>query len=54
MKKIALILVAALISGASLSAPSFAQSRTDGSPYHQDRLPNGTYTGPLGSDNSNG
>jgi hypothetical protein len=54
MKKIALILVAAIISGASLSAPSFAQSRTDGGPYHQDRLPDGTYTGPLGNDNPNG
>jgi hypothetical protein len=54
MKKIALILIAALISGASLSAASFAQSRTDGGPYHQDRLPNGTYTGPLGNDTPNG
>jgi len=54
MKKIAFILVAALISGASLSAPSFAESRTDGGPYHQDRLPNGTYTGPLSNDTSNG
>jgi hypothetical protein len=54
MKKIALILVGALISGASLSAPSFAQSRTDSGPYHQDRLPDGTRTGPLSSDSPNG
>jgi hypothetical protein len=27
---------------------------TDGSPYHQERLPDGTYTGPLSNENSGG
>ncbi|MGA7327931.1 MAG: hypothetical protein WBX25_26455 [Rhodomicrobium sp.] len=28
--------------------------RTDGGPYHQDRLPDGTLTGPISNENSGG
>jgi hypothetical protein len=48
---IRIVLAAALISGLSLSALSLQASA---SPYHQDRLPNGTVTGPLQPDAQGG
>ncbi len=67
MKKHGLILASILAGALSFSAPSLAQESghqvrhsysqrvgADGSPYHQDRLPDGTLTGPLSSDNPNG
>ena len=51
MNMLKMALVAALISGLSLSAFSV---RVSANPYHQDVLPDGTVTGPLSSDNTNG
>jgi hypothetical protein len=45
MKMVRIALTAALISGLSLGGISLPVSA---SPYHQDRLPNGQLTGPIG------
>jgi hypothetical protein len=51
MKLVRIAWAAALISGLSLGALSLQAAA---SPYHQDRLPNGTLTGPIGPDASSG
>jgi hypothetical protein len=51
MKMVRMALAAALIGGFSLSALSMQAAA---SPYHQDRLPNGTLTGPIAPDANGG
>jgi hypothetical protein len=51
MKIVRMAWAAALISGLSLGALSLQASA---SPYHQDRLPNGTLTGPIAPDANGG
>jgi hypothetical protein len=55
VKKLGFILALTLVSGVSLATSSIAQDRPFVSGiYHQDRLPNGTLTGPLGPDANGG
>jgi len=51
MKMVKMALTAALISGLSLSALSLPVSAN---PYHQDRLSNGQWTGPIAPDANGG
>jgi hypothetical protein len=51
MKKLGIILAAILMGGLSFSAASLAQ---ENGIYHQDRLPDGTVTGPLGPEVNGG